>query len=151
MLRRLLLLFLLLTPLSVLAQTASNQYKHINTAWTAPPMGGNYYPACSFPTISTQCVNGYQETFTAPQNGGSISVPPCTATVTSNCIGLVTTYSWTPGGYLYTGTWNIALATAYLDANGAQQYSATVTSSVTVPNPLGPPSPATGLSVSLAP
>lgn len=151
-------LLLMLAPLAI-SQTVSNQYKHINTGWIPPAIGAaaNTYPACNFtgsPAVNTLCVNGYREDLTPPAaaNASSVTVLPCTATQTTACIPWgVSSYSWTPGGFLYSGTWNVAVSTAYLDANGVQQYSAPLTGTVNVPNPSNPPSGVTGLTVTVAP
>ena len=149
-------LVLMLAPLAF-AQTASNQYKHINTAWTPPVIGGNVYPACNFtanPPVNTACVNGYEEILIPPTgtNGNTNTIPPCSATQTTLCMPWgISSYSWSPGGYLYVGTWNVSVSTAYLDSNGAQQFSAPLTGTVVVPNPTNPPNPVTGLNVTLAP
>jgi hypothetical protein len=145
------LLALLLVPMSALSQTTSDQYKNIKLAWTPPT-----YATCNFtatPPVNTACVNGYQAKFTPPSGtGGTLAtVQPCTATVTTNCIGPGSSYQWSPGGFLFSGTWGISLAAAYLDANGAQQFTAAVTTTVNVPLPFVPPGPVTGLGASPAP
>src|SRR5579859_614652 len=105
-LRNFCLIALLLLPVTMFAQTVSNQYKHISTSWTPPVIGGNVYPACNFtanPPVNTACVNGYEEILTVPSaaGGGTDTILPCSATLTSNCIPWgVSTYSWTPGGFL---------------------------------------------------
>jgi hypothetical protein len=126
------------------AQTQSDQYKYIKTNWTPPT-----YAKCNFtasPAVNTACINGYQETLTSPVAGASVTlVPPCTATLTTNCIGPVSAYSWTPGIFLYSGTWKITLAVGYLDQNGAQQFTTAASTTLDVPPPFVPPSPVTGL------
>jgi hypothetical protein len=146
------LLAMLVGMSSASAQAVSDQYKHIKTIWTPPA-----YPACNFTAttpVNASCINGYQEVLTPPSPlTGTVTVPPCTATQTAGCIGPVSTYQWGPtgGGFLYSGTWNVSLYVAYLDANGAQQFTAPVSTTVVVPNPFTPPSPATGLGASPAP
>lgn len=133
------------------AQTVSDQYKHIKTIWTPP-----VYQVCNFTAttpVNTSCIDGYQEVLTPPSSvtSGTVTVPACTAALTTGCIGPVSTYQWGPSGFLYSGTWSVSLYVAYLDANGVQQYTTPVSTTVVVPNPFTPPSPATGLSANPAP
>jgi hypothetical protein len=145
-----LLLLALLVSSAASAQTVSDQYKHLKANWTPP-----VYQVCNFTAttpVNTSCINGYQEVLTPPSPAtGTVTVPPCTATLASACIGPVATYTWGPGNFLYSGTWGISLYAAYLDANGAQQFTAPISTTVVVPNPFTPPSPATGLGVTPAP
>lgn len=157
MFHRIALVLALLIPTAALAQTTSNQYKTIKTNWTPPVITASTYPVCNFtanPPVNTLCENGYQEMLNPPAgtNAPSVTIPPCSATQSTFCIPFgVSTYSWTNGNYLYSGTWNISLATGYLDGNGVQQFSASATTTVNVPNPQNPPNPVTGLNATLAP
>lgn len=133
------------------AQTQSNQYKHINTTWK----GNESYLACNFtatPAVNAACINGYQITLTPPSGSGAPAViPACTATVATNCVGPGNSYSWAPGGFLYSGTWTVSIVLQYLDSSGAQQQLAGVTTTAVVPPPFVPPSPVTGPTATVAP
>ena len=130
MLRR----FMLLTTLAVSAalgchaQTASTQYQHIKTAWTAPT---GTFQTCST-TVTTGCIKSYVETLTDPTGKATqVQIP-----------WGQTSYSWTPGGFLLCGTWNLSLLIDYLDGNGVDTTTAAVSAQVTVSCPfvVSPPS-----------
>jgi hypothetical protein len=96
--------------------------------------------------VQKACIEGYTETLIDP-SGHTILVPTCSLNVTSNCIGPVSGYSWSPGGTLFCGTWQITLATNYLDGNGTAGISASSgVVSVTEPCPFVLPGAPSGVS-----
>lgn len=129
-------------------QTASDTYKNIQINYTQ----STTTPCTS--TVQKSCLLGYEATYTAPQNGGDTVVPTCnpyaSPAVTTGCIGLVSTYTWSPGGFLYTGNWSISLKAVGLDANGVIAKSSAALTSVVVPVPFLL-SPATGITAALKP
>ena len=92
-------------------------------------------------TLLTSCLKGYTATITPPVAGSTPIVVP---------IGLVSTYTWRPGGDLYCGTWSISLVANWLNASGVATPSTAVTGTAVEPCPFVA-SPVTGVSVKPVP
>jgi hypothetical protein len=89
-------------------------------------------PNCSA-TVAVDCAQGYTLTIQGPAPT-PVTIPPCTATVTANCIHATdTSFTWAPGGGLYYGSYQISLV-----GNAVGDTTAT---------PLVSPTPATATAV----
>lgn len=129
----------LILALSVYAQTNPplSQYHTITESWAAPVgwNGAGSSTPCSS-TVTTYCVNGYTETLTPPNGGGSNAILSVPATSV--------TEPYAPGGALYCGTWNVSVVANWLDGNGAAVASAPLTGTTVVTCPFTA-APATSL------
>jgi hypothetical protein len=95
------------------------------SAQTAPAIGadGGYQVSFVSPSVvacpaGTACLYGYTLVITPPF-GASVTFPPCSATVTGNCLSAAsTTFTYRPSGGLYCGTWSATVTANYLDGSG---------------------------------
>lgn len=137
-------LFLLLAIASLAicahAQTASNQYQHILSTWNVP---NTTLPNCSA-SVTTNCLSSYTYTATDPYGHPNI------VTVGLASTNGVVSYNFGPGGYLWSGTWNLSVVANYLDSTGATATSSATPAQVVVPAPFVP-SPPSGLKGTLQP
>lgn len=133
MIKKLLILVLVFgLALTGHAQTpALGTHTGILASWTAP-VG----VACSS-SVTTACVKGYTETVTPPAGVPGVNIVS---------VGLVSSYTWKPGGNLYCGTWMVSLVANWLDGSGNAVASAPVTATAVEPCPFVP-SPVMGLSI----
>jgi hypothetical protein len=122
-------------PVHAQTTPAESIYHTINESWTAPVSWNGTGPSvpCSA-TVTTYCVSGYTETLT----------PPVGVTGTNVLAVTTTSYSWSPGGALYCGTWTVSVVANWLDGNGVAAVSAPLTGITVVSCPFTA-SPATGL------
>lgn len=136
--KKFLLLTLMLIPFVSAAQAVppASSLHTISSTWVAPASwnGSGASVPCST-TVTTFCVVDYSVTITPPSGapGGSVVV---SASGTSNV--------WTPGGFLYCGTWNVAVAANWKDGSGTLAVSAPLNGTAVVSCPFTA-SPATGL------
>lgn len=124
------------------ATPASTQYQHINATWNAP---NSTYPDCSS-TVTLNCLNTYTYTLTDPNGSPSIITVPNGGIAAG---GLVA-YNWTPGGYLYCGTWTLSVVANFVDGSSQTVASSADTVNVAVSCPLVA-SPVTNLKGTPAP
>jgi hypothetical protein len=98
-------------------------------AQTAPAIGtdGGYQVSWTAPAPTTAAtLQGFTEVITPPF-GPAITFPPCSATVTGNCLGPASTiFTYRPTGGLYCGMWTATVAANYLDGSGNPAASAAV-------------------------
>jgi hypothetical protein len=135
---------LIMTAASVFGQTkpVSNQYQHINNTWNVP---NSTYPDCTA-TVTLNCLSTYTYTATDPYGAASINTVPNGLLLA----GATFAYNWTPGSFLYCGTWTASVVANYIDGSGAGVSSTADTVTVAVSCPLVA-SPVTNLKVTLAP
>jgi len=125
------------------------------SAQTAPLIGtdGGYQASFTSPGVAcpasggTSCVAGFTLVVTPPF-GPAVTFPPCSATVTGNCLGPASTsFTYRPATGIYCGSWSATVAVNWLDNLGNPVTSVAVSAPpVTEPCPFvaSPASSVTG-------
>lgn len=126
-------LVLALASLSAHAQQVSTQYKTINWKWTAAANTGSL-PVCAS-GVTKSCVKDYLLVQIDPTGVVQAGIPvPFTST----------SYAFSPGGFLYCGTWPATLVTEYYDDTSTLKQSSPATGQAVVSCPFVAPGSPSG-------